>query len=1266
MQSGKNRQIILSYVFLLISGSLCGQAAKNFRMTPGGNLQADDMISGNQSLIINYSLPDLNLESVTSEYGSFFRIAVPEHASTSDPGKPELPVFCRLINIPEGADYKIRISDIHKTRINPAGKKITGFLYPAQEGITKDPAQKQPQFLMDKKIYSARGFISCDTVRIEPIGILRNKRIANLSIYPVRYDPHSNLLEVITSMKVEITFSDANNSMAKSASPGSLLFTEALPFTESLNKGVLNYNPDDVIPGYSDKPLKMVIITDSAFRKQLKPFIKWKTQKGFRIKVLYKGAGLAGNTYTQIKDTLTKIYKASSEADPPPEYLLIIGDVSRIPYYGNGNITDMYYGEFDGNGDYIPEMFIGRLPVADTTEVKNVVNKIIQYEKFQFADTNKFYSRSIVSAGNDATYANYMNGQVKYSISNYLTKENRINEFHFYCQPSNNFEGIRDSIIKIINKGASFINYSGHGDATSWLHLKFTADTSRFRNRNMYPFIISNACRTAQYSLANSLGNRMVVTGDKMAIGFIGCSNDSYWDEDFFWSVGPCTPSSEPTYQTTGMGAYDMLFHTHNEPASDWHFTMGQINYAGNLAVSASTSSRKKYYWETYNLVGDPSMIPITGTPDSFKIALPKILPNGIRSLSMNVDPFAYVAVSHFDTLWDASYASPSGSVFLDLPGLSNDSCLLVITGQNRIPLIKTIYFSKVSTEFLNLTSTSINDSLGNNNKKADFGEKIFLRLTLSNLGMTDATGLYAKISTGSNWLTIENDSVMIGVLPAGAQKILSGNFGIAVAGHVPDLGVATINLTIRDQATEKHYTIDVCIHAPELQIINCSIDDSAQGNGDFIADPGESFRLVFKVINKGSSDASGQFDITHASNTLTVLEPSVKSGILKFGEITTIPVMAKLSETASAGSYVTISSLLSCNAYNVIKDFNFRVGKIRESFETSNFKIFPWINISQVPWTITGASSFDGGFSARSGTIADKGTSSLIIRTMYEKSDSLRFYYRVSSEPDYDFLSFRLNGIEVFKKSGEVPWTMKSVAVPAGYNKLEWDYYKDNSKSSGYDCAWIDMIDFAGASPVSYIQKDLQVARIVTPVQKDRFGQGTLTVKLINLGKDTLNSFNLAYTINNHYPVIQQSFNNKVIPYGDSVTVSFRSMIDLSKYGIYKITAYGYDNRDDYLLNDTLRVTIENTELSDSLIIFPNPFNDIITLFISSSISDKIRISIYDLPGHLLYTTEKTILKGKNSIVLDDIRLQPSMYYLKIKGSVINKTVPVLKINQK
>ncbi|MBA4323362.1 MAG: hypothetical protein C0408_11150, partial [Odoribacter sp.] len=376
--------------------------------------------------------------------------------------------------------------------------------------------------------------------------------------------------------------------------------------------------------------------------------------------------------------------------DPAPEYLLIIGDVNRIPRSdGTNNISDMYYGEFDGNGDYIPDMYIGRLPVADTTELKTVISKIMQYEKFEFADTNKFYSRALVTAGNDGGYADYMNGQVKYAVSNYLNASNKITGYHFYYPQSYNAD---DSIKKLINKGLSFINYTGHGDALGWLDPTLrSSDIPLFQNKNMYPFVISNACRTAQYNTPGSFGNAMMVSSEKGAVGFIGCSNDSYWDEDFYWAVGVGSPNADPKYAETGLGAFDRLFHTHDESPSDWYLSMGQVNYAGNLAVSESTTFRKKYYWETYTLLGDPSTIPFIGTPEKFNIQLPDTLPNGIKSLSMTIPPFAYMAVSHFDTLWDASYASPSGTVVLDMPGLYNDSCLIVITGQNKIPLMKII-----------------------------------------------------------------------------------------------------------------------------------------------------------------------------------------------------------------------------------------------------------------------------------------------------------------------------------------------------------------------------------------------------------------------------------------------------------------------------------------------------------------------------------------------------------------------------------------------
>jgi hypothetical protein len=442
-------------------------------------------------------------------------------------------------------------------------------------------------------------------------------------------------------------------------------------------------------------------------------------------------------------------------------------------------------------------------------------------------------------------------------------------------------------------------------------------------------------------------------------------------------------------------------------------------------------------------------------------------------------------------------------------------------------------------------------------------------------------------------------------------------------------------------------------------------VDDKQNGNGNNVPDPGETFNMIFRVHNQGTSNISGQFSISSADNEISIVDPSVKSGVLKFGGITDIPVQIKLSPSASDGTLITISALLDCNPYIVKKDFSFKVGKIRESFEASSFNIFPWINVSAVPWTITSSTSYDGILAAKSGAIPNGSTTSLIIKPIYSKDDSVRFFYKVSSEINYDYLAFRLNGVEVLKKSGEVPWTKKTVPVKAGPNIMEWVYEKDGSQYTGSDCAWIDLIDFTGSASVKYIQKDLQVARIVTPVQKDRFGQGTVSVRVLNTGKDTLNGFNLAYEINNRVTAVKEAFQNRIYPMSDSLTISFKTKTDLSKLGKYDLMVYGYENNDDYLLNDTLRVGINNTETNDSLIIYPNPFVSHFTIFINSRTTEHLHISINNLSGVKLFDIQKEIFAGKNTIAISVPGLLPSLYYLNLQGNVINKTVRILKLNK-
>jgi len=1241
-----NRQIVFLLLFLFLSTALSGQTGR-YRYQFDVNKPSELITTQGNSMFINYCVSELNIEEVENESGLFYRINIPGHTPTYDVGEPEVPVFSRMIIIPDGADVRIKISEVKSVRLHPSSQNIRGILYPSQENESKSLIQRVKEFKINSELYNSKQLIPLDTVKIESIGRLRDNPISNIAIYPVRYNPNTNSIEVITSMKIEITNVLPINSQS---------LQNAGAFTRVLSSA-LNFSAEDVPPVYSDKPIGMVILTDTLFKKHIEPFVKWKTQKGFDVTVLYRGRNYAGVSYSQIKNTLETTYKSSAQ---PPDYLLIIGDTRIIPYYGGGNVTDLYYGEFSGNGDYIPEMFIGRLPVSDTTQLKNVIDKIIQYEKFQFAPNTDFYSRALAIGGNDGATSNNTNilsGHVYYAVNNYLNSSNNLTGYAFsYPQSSN--PNIPNEIRRLTRQGLSFINYTGHGETNGWVEPNLrTGDLDTVSNTGMYPFIISNACHTSNFNLPLSFGNRMVLSSNKGAIGFIGASNTTYFHEDYYWAVGVGNISTQPVYSDTGLGVYDRLFHTHGESPSEWYYTMGQINFAGNLSVSTSTSVYRRHYWEVYNLVGDPSVIPIIGKPEPFKTQIPDELPANIKSITLVGEPFSYIAVSDFNTLWDASFVSASGAVELTFPDIKGDSCLFVITGQNKIPLIKTVKFSHGIDEYLNFEGYKINDINGNNNQLADYGERVYLAVEFENHGFSAASNVYAKISTSSDFITITKDSTFIGYIHDRSKIELTDVFEFIVRDDVEDKSIAAIELTLVSDKTVKKYIIDILIHAPKLQIVSCSIDNSVFGNENNIADPGARIQFVYKVRNFGSSDASGLFSVSIFDIDLG----RDLSFTVSAGETIEIPIRAQVSSSAEIGSYFNLNSTLSYGVYTVQNTHEFRVGKVREDFNSESFDFFPWINSSASPWTITSGNVYAGHFSAQSGKIGDNSSSSLYISAVYSANDIIRFWYNVSSEKEWDFLSFKINGKEVLRESGETGWKQFSGQVESGLNIFEWSYDKDKNFSVGEDCAWIDIIDFTTAGLLKYVENDLAVARIVPPPASATYSMEPITVKLVNLGRETINGFTLAYTINGSAPV-QQTFYETIVPsLTDTVTVEFFEKFDFYHFDRYNITVYAVNNNDDYSSNDTVNYMFIH-ELKEPLIIYPNPFIDRFTVFIYSQYSDVTTISMFDLSGKKVYETHVNVSVGQNSVIINTPWLPPAVYIVNIRTNRGTTSMRVIK----
>jgi len=78
---------------------------------------------------------------------------------------------------------------------------------------------------------------------------------------------------------------------------------------------------------------------------------------------------------------------------------------------------------------------------------------------------------------------------------------------------------------------------------------------------------------------------------------------------------------------------------------------------------------------------------------------------------------------------------------------------------------------------------------------------------------------------------------------------------------------------------------------------------------------------------------------------------------------------------------------------------------------------------------------------------------------------ETVTFWWKVSSEENYDFLQFYIDGELQHQISGEVDWQEKQYIVSGqGSHTLKWRYHKDDTVSKYEDCGWVDYVQWTGS----------------------------------------------------------------------------------------------------------------------------------------------------------------------------------------------------------
>lgn len=666
---------------LLISSSAVADVHTIPLSAPGSDVV---VTTSDDALHVTVEVGELRGLDVMTDAGEFTRLVIPGYHSSKIVGEPELPMMNRLFEIPYGAVTRIEVLSSQTRDIDLGTAGILHRLLPAQPSMPKSADPANWPFVYAPESYAVDK-VARDLVTATALGRMRAVDIGRLEISPVEYFPDQNRIRVHERIEFRVVFEGIDH-----ASGAALEARTRSPFFEVAYGAIAGRR--GFHDGYPDRVrdvVTMVVVTPPMFEDQLQEFVGWKTKRGFHTILAVTGTPEVGSTKEQIQSYIHDLYNNPAPGLQAPSFVIFVGDVAQMPtWFLSGDATDRPY--CDVEGDLVPDIYYGRLSATNPSQLDAILEKTLMYDQFTMPDPS-YLGEVVMIAGMDSGHGStWGNGQINYGTTYYFNAAHDILS-HTYLYPASGSNA--SNIIQNVSDGVGYINYTAHGSITSWSDPYFgQSDINGLQNYGEYCMAVGNCCLTSTYDSGECFAETWLRAPDKGAIGYIGGSNSTYWDEDYWWGVGYGSIVPNPLYEETEMGAYDGLFHDHGEDPAQWYVTNDAILFSGNLAVMEAGSSLTTYYWNIYNLMGDPSLCTYLGVPGTNPVIHPPTLYTTNVSLPISAAPQSYVGLTQNGQIVAAGTVGSSGTVDLAFVGtLIPGTAELVCTAQNCAPYQTTI-----------------------------------------------------------------------------------------------------------------------------------------------------------------------------------------------------------------------------------------------------------------------------------------------------------------------------------------------------------------------------------------------------------------------------------------------------------------------------------------------------------------------------------------------------------------------------------------------
>lgn len=1016
------------------------------------------------------------------------------------PGEPLLPYQAVNLLIPPGHEaVNITVTGYDEVELN-GFFKITPAQYSrplSEEGFS--PSIEKEEIYSSVKTYpsSLNGNLSTQ--------YMNGFAFAQTVITPVRYIPTEGLVSYYqkVTVRVETRETDRGRAALKNLTSSETVRKRATANAQNLSAGISYPSPK-----ISTNDYQILIISPQMFENALEPLKALYLPRGLKSQFVSTETIQTGNSGVDLPEKIRNfiIYQYQEYGI---EHVVLAGDVEQVPYrgfycmvqsssvYTDDDIpSDLYYSALDGNwntnqndlwgeigeDDLLPDISVGRLSFSNATELAAMLNKTTKYQNFPIQGElrNPLMAGENLYTGPDTWGSDYLELLIGTHDDNGYTTTG-IPEDHNIVKLYDEIQTWSPStLIATINTGPNYIHHVGHANTDYTMKL-YNSDitNANFSGVNgilhNFPIVYTHGCICGAFDASDCIGERMVAI-DNFASAFIGNSRYGWFNEG--QTEGPSAHMHREFVDALFSDSLNRIGRAHMESKIE---TAPWVNAPGQWEEGAL-----RWCFYDCNVLGDPAMAAWTNEPIDIITQYPASISTGSTQFEVTVTTDGLpakgltAALLRNGELFGTGITNNTGVaiVSIDPVIVEPGEAQLVISGYNCLPTYYNITFVSGDSPYVVYGSSQINDANGNNNGMPDYGESIDLELTMQNIGQTDANNVEVTLATTSPYITLTDDHENYGTIAGGGSSSLSG-FSFDIALDTPDNQLVEFSITAQSGDDTWNSTFQISVLAPAIEAGNAQVSDLT-GNNNSLPDPGETINMEITVMNHGGSSALPMNASLICNNSLVNIPQSTSNTFALYPDDQSQLVFENISISPEilVGTPLIFSLTISTVEQPQIvmqKDYAFVAGQIIEDFETGNFLMHPWQNGGNANWTITNANPFEGEFSARSGDISSNQQSELLVPYNVLTSDSISFYFKVSSEEGYDYLRFYIDNTEKGEWSGTMDWSRASFPVQNGNHTFKWVYSKDVSLDAGEDAAWIDYIVFPPvATEVGVIENDM------------------------------------------------------------------------------------------------------------------------------------------------------------------------------------------------